>query len=320
MRLPVDVRRRPWLFAAALALVLLLATIGTQPTFADPDNWSQEFAAFAPFALIALASTPSILSGGGGMDLSVGPLAAFINIFIITRLLGTWAGGPELAVPIVLLIGACVGAVNGLLVAKLRYLPVVATLCAYFIISGASLGLAGTTVIAPPNWTSHLNDAVGPVPVALLLVVAPLAVWALLRRTAYIDNLYAVGGDDAAALCAGVDVAKTRIVAYAIGGIFAATAGLAVCALLQSTDLRIGTQYTLIALAAVAVGGTPIGGGRGGLSGSLLGAASIYLLQTFLSSVHVPVDWLPVAYGAALAAGVLLSAQLMRPATAGGAA
>jgi ribose transport system permease protein len=317
--LSVELRRRPWFFAAGLTLVLLVATVMVQPTFAHPRNWSQEVAAFAPFAVIALASTPAILSGGGGMDLSVGPLAAFINIFIITQLLGTWAGGPELVVPIVLLIGAGVGAINGVLVARLRYLPVVATLCSYFILGGASLGLAATTVTAPPSWTTHLTDAVGPVPVALLLITGPLAAWGLLRRTAYLDNLYAVGGDDAGALCAGIDVTTTRIVAYALGGMFAAIAGLAVCALLQSTDLRIGTQYTLIALAAVAIGGTPIGGGRGGLAGSLLGAASIYLLQTLLSSMHVPVDWLPVAYGAVLAAGVVLGAQLMRPAEAEGA-
>jgi ribose transport system permease protein len=307
-------RRRPYLFAAGLAMALLVATIIAEPTFGHPSNWDVELAAFAPFALVALASTPSILSGGGGLDLSVGPLVGVVNIVLVAGLLVTWAGGPLIAVPIVLLIGLLVGATNGFLVAVLRYLPVIATLCAFFILGGISLGLASDPVVAPDgNWTTHLTGSIGPIPVALLIILAPLALWALLRRTAYVDNLYAVGGDDAAAFCAGVNPTKARIVAYALGGLFAAVAGLAVTALIQTTNGEIGTQYTLIALAAVAVGGTPIGGGRGGMLGSLLGAASIYLLQTLLSSVHAPVSWLPVAYGAMLTVGVLIGAQLLAP-------
>lgn len=310
-------RRRPWLFAAGLAAVLLVATIAAQPTFGDPANWDRQLAAFAPFALVALASTPSILSGGGGLDLSVGPLVGVVNIVLVAGLLGTWAGGPELAIPIVLAIGLLAGAINGVLVAVLRYLPVIATLCTFFILGGLSLGLAADPVVAPENWTRHLTGSIGPVPVALLVILAPLGLWALLRRTAYVDNLYAVGGDDAAAFCAGVDPTRARIVAYALGGLFAAVAGIALTALIQTTNAGVGTQYTLIALAAVAIGGTPIGGGRGGMLGSLLGAASIYLLQTLLSSLHAPVSWLPVAYGAMLAVGVLIGAQLLAPPRAG---
>jgi ribose transport system permease protein len=313
-------RRRPYLFAAGLTVLLLAATIIAQPTFGHFSNWDEELAAFAPFALVALASTPSILSGGGGLDLSVGPLVGVVNIVLVAGLLGTWAGGPLIAIPIVLLLGALVGAVNGVLVAVFRYLPVIATLCTFFILGGLSVALSGDPVAAPHNWTRHLTGSLGPIPVALLVILAPLALWGLLRRTAYVDNLYAVGGDDAAAFCAGVNPVPTRVIAYALGGLFAAVAGIAVTALIQTTNADIGTQYTLIALAAVTIGGTPLGGGRGGMLGSLLGAASIYLLQTFLSSLHVEPDWLQVAYGAMLAVGVIIGAQLLRGRRAIGAA
>ena len=81
-------RTRPFGFALVLSLVLLAANIIAEPSFGDPSNWPQELASFAPFAIVAMASTPSILSGGGGLDLSVGPLAvtcASLCLFVRAR-------------------------------------------------------------------------------------------------------------------------------------------------------------------------------------------------------------------------------------------
>ena len=96
----------------------------------------------------------------------------------------------------------------------------------------------------------------------------PVAIWLALSRTASIAVLYAVGGNDATAYSAGVNVAAVRIAAYALGGLFAAVAGIALTALVLSTQTAGVAQYTLIALAAVALGGTPLGGGRGGMLGA----------------------------------------------------
>ena len=100
-----------------------------------------------------------------------------------------------------------------------------------------------------------------------------------------------------------MNVTRVRILAYALGGLFAGVAGLALTALLRSSDANAGLQYALIALAAVALGGTPIGGGRGGLLGSLLGASAIFLVQNLLVAPQRQRLWLQVAYGAMLIVG-----------------
>ncbi|HEY6522308.1 MAG TPA: ABC transporter permease [Solirubrobacteraceae bacterium] len=310
--MPDSLRRflsqKTFAFALTLAVVLLIAEAIEQPSFFDPGNAAQELATLAPFAIVAMASTPAILSGGGGLDLSIGPLATLINCIFVTWLLPHGLGG-AVSIPIVLAIGAGIGAVNGVLVAVLRYQPVIATLCVFFILAGLAEKIAPTPTPAAANWTAHLGGDVGPIPGALLTIAFPILVWALLRRTAFHRLLMAVGGDDAAAFSAGVDVARIRIVAYALGGLFAAAGGMALTALLQTSSAALSTEYALIALAGVALGGTPIGGGRGGMIGSLLGAVCIFMLQQFLSSAGVSSDYLQLVYGVVLVVGIVLSTR-----------
>jgi len=150
-----------------------------------------------------------------------------------------------------------------------------------------------------------------------LLIAVPVVVWILLQRLPYHRVLLAVGGNDATAFSSGVDVTRVRILAYTLGGAFAAVAGIAIATLLQSSDGNAGLEYVLIALAAVALGGTPIGGGRGGLLGAIVGASAIFLVQNLLSALHVDAYWLQVAYGGMLIVGSVIGAQLTAPRRAG---
>src|SRR3954454_17731965 len=308
-----QLRRRPWLFAAALGLGLLIANIIAEPTRGRPGNGPDELATLAPFAIVAMASTPSIVSGGGGLDISVGPIAVLVNVLLIEWFLphsgldSAWVG-----IPLVIAIGTAIGALNGTLVAVFRYQPVIATLCTFFVLAGVIQKIAPTPKSpAGGNWTTDFADKLGPVPGALILMAIPLAAWLALSRTAYHRNLYAVGGNDATAFSAGVNVTATRIIAYALGGAFAAIAGIALTALVQNTQSAGFAQYTLIALAAVALGGTQLGGGRGGLVASLLGACCIYLMQTLLGALSVSSSWLNFVYGALLVVGVVVGAKLL---------
>jgi ribose transport system permease protein len=304
-------RTRPYAFALALLVVLLIANLIAQPAFGAPSNWPETLAIFAPFAIAAFASTPAIMSGGGGIDISIGPLMTVIDMVIVADLLPHGLGSPGIVVPFCLIAGAAIGAVNGVLVTVLRFQPVVATLCMNFILTGLATQIEGsTTPQGSAWWTNDLAGSFGPVPGGLISIGVVLLIWLALSRTAYLRNLYAAGGDDATAFSAGVDVTRVRILAYTTGGLFAGIGGLALMAVLREGEAGDATMYTLVALAAVALGGTAFNGKRGSLIGTLIGAGCMYLITNVLSAARVPDTWTDAIYGALLLVAVIFGAGL----------
>ena len=304
-------RSRPYAFALVLFALLLIANIVAQPRFASPSNWPETLAIFAPFAIAALASTPAIMSGGGGIDISIGPLMTVVDMIIVAVLLPHHLGAAWIVVPVCLVIGAAVGALNGTLVTVFRFQPVVATLCMNFILTGLATQIeGGSTPQGSTWWTNDLASSFGPIPGGLITLAAVLAIWFALSRTAYLRNLYATGGDDAAAFSAGVDVTRVRIGAYTVGGLFAGVGGLALMAVLKEGEASNATMYTLVALAAVALGGTVFTGKRGSLVGTLCGAGCMYLITNVLSAARVPDTWTDAIYGGLLLISVVIGAGL----------
>lgn len=300
-------RRHSFGFALVLALALLVANLLAQDDF----GWSDQLAAFAPLGLAAMASTPSIISGRGGFDLTISPLMTFISILFVCWLVPVGLGGYE-AIPIVLAIGAACGAVTGLIIVGLRVPPMVVTLSAYFVFIGIDLKTTPQPVSLSGNWTAFFTGTIGPIPGGLFFLAVPLVIWALLGLLPFRRTLYAVGSNDTTAFSSGVNVGVVRIAAYALGGLFAAVGGLALTALVSSADAGTSSSYTLVAIAAVALGGTSLWGGRGGLFGSLVGAACIYLLQSLLNALQINSVWLQVMYGVVLLVAVVFGASLAR--------
>jgi ribose transport system permease protein len=311
-------RARPSAFALLLTLALLVANAIARHSFLTPGNWPALIGTLAPFVLVALASTPPILGGGGGIDISVGPLTALVNCLFVQVLVPHGVSSPGAAIPILLLLGVAVGTVNGLLVVVIRLQPVIATLAMFFVLSGVALDIAPNPVTLPAgNWTVRLATSIGGVPGGLITMAAAAAIWLVLRRTAYVRTLYAVGSDDVAVFSAGVNVNLVRVGAYMLTGVFGAIAGIALTAVIQISEPSLTTTYTLIALAAVSLGGTSFRGGRGGLVGSFLGACSIFLLQELLSATGASTNYVQMVYGALLIAGVVI-AGLLSPARSEG--
>ena len=246
-----------------LVAILMVGNLIENPEFVASDQIAGTLAIAAPFVIAAIASTPPILSGGGGIDLSVGPLLGFVNVILVVRLIPNGWDEPYIAVPLLLLLGAGIGLVNGLLVAVVRLQPIVATLGMYLILVGWSLREMPEPIGEAPDWLVDFRDSFGPVPGALILMLVPVVVWVLLMRTPYYRALMCVGGDDRASFSAGVNITIVRIGAYVLSGMFAAVAGMALTALIGSGDPTLGPQYTLAAIAAVALGGTSLAGGRG---------------------------------------------------------
>jgi ribose transport system permease protein len=306
-RLLLLLQTRSFVFALALAIALFVANLIAQADFVSSGALPSTLADLAPFAIVAMATAPSVVSGG--LDLSVGPLLSLTNVIMVAVLIPHGLGGAW-SIPILLAFGAAVGALSGALISYVRLPAIIVGLCALFVLTGVAQEILLIPEQAPANWTHHLGGKVGPIPGALLTMAVPLLIWLALRRTPFVRAMYSVGGDAATAFATGINVSAVRIIAYALGGTFAAIAGLALTGLIRSADSSLGLQYTLIAIAAVSLGGTPVGGGRGGLVGALLGATCIFLIQNLLSALEISAQWLDVAYGCVLILAVILGARL----------
>lgn len=297
---------------ASIALALFVANAIAQRGFLSPDNWTTTLAVAAPFVIAAMAQALPLLSGNGGLDLSIGPFMSFISALVAAKLAPAGLGSPWLLLPIALGIGLAAGAVNGALIAYLRLPPIIATLGTYLLYAGLSAEILPDPGGEVPTWLITVNGQIGPVP-GVLIVFAGIAVgWLALSQTAFIRNLLAVGGDIRTAYTAGVDVNLTRVLAYALAGMLAALAGLLLTGLLQSGDATVGASYTVYSLTAVALGGIALAGGRGGLFGAAMGGVVLYLIQNLLTAANVSVYQLSIANGVLLIAALAMNEVLER--------
>jgi ribose transport system permease protein len=302
-------RKYTFAFAAVLSAALLIVNLETAK---GGFGWTQQLANLAPLAIAAMASAPSIIAGGGGIDLTVSPVMTLTSVIFVAWLVPDGLGG-VVSIPIILAVGLGIGLINGLLIIGLRIPPVVLTLASYFVLIGASAEILAAPQYLSPTWVSNLGGDVGPVPGALFTMGAPLLIWFLSGLLPYRTALYVVGSNDATAFSSGLNVPLVRIIAYGIGGLFAAIGGFALTAITLSADPSQATSYTLVAVAAVALGGTSLLGGRGGIVGPLLGAITIYLLQDLLVTLQLSTTWLQVVYGVTLVIAVVLGGVVARP-------
>ena len=294
-------------FAAVLAVAMLVANIATvHGGFGVAD----QLANVAPMAIAAMASAPSIIAGG--FDISISPLILLTNAVYIVWLAPNGLGG-AVSVPIILGLGLAVGLLNGLLIIVLRVQAIVVTLAMFFSLQGVVLFVAPNPVsLSGSGWIQHLAGSVGPIPGGVFTIGLPLLIWFSLRLVPFGRLLYAVGSNDTTAFSSGVNVNAVRVASYGLGGLFAGIGGLALTGLVNSANASSSTEYTLVAIAAVVLGGTPLVGGRGGLVGPLLGAFSIYLMQNLLATFAINPAYLQIVYGGILIVAVVLGGAVSR--------
>ncbi len=293
-------------------IVLFIANIAVQPSFLSQGNWAQELAVASPLLLMAVAQMPAVVSGNAGIDMSVGPFAGFINVLLVVVLFGHGNGQPYIVIPFVIAAGLIGGAINGYLIAYVRLPAIIVTLAGYLFYEGLAPEVLPSPGGHVPGWVTGLLNSVGPIPAFVFAIAIIVACWLLLGRTAFVRNLLAAGGTERAAFTAGVNVQAVRLAAYALSGLLAAVAGLFLCSVLASGDPTIGSQYTLLSIAGVALGGISMSGGRGGLLGALLGGGLLYLVQNVLTNAHVNAFDLQVADGIILLCALALNVASSR--------
>lgn len=287
-------------FGGTILIILLILNIWFNPQRFAPAVWGTLIGLAAPLIGAALASSPSILSGRGGLDISIGPLMGFINVIIVVFVIGeAGLSGPVPVIAASIAIGIAFGAFNGFLVTILRIQPIVATLGTFLILGGLTTTLVPSPSGTIPDWLRTMSGGWSILPLAAIG-----AIWLALSRLPYIGLLMACGSDDRAAFTSGVNVTLVRFLAYVLGGLFAGFAALSLTALIGSADPNIGANYTLLAISAVALGGISLAGGRGGPVNAVTGAAAIFLLQSLLVYFNVSTFILQMAYGTILVIAV----------------
>ena len=309
-------RRHPDLFGMpALLIVMLGLTLVIHPKFDDFDLQSLAMGAL-PLAFAAAAQTIVVISGG--IDLSVGSLIAVANVLAASTMQSASFGQSLLLALAILVLGATLGAVNGLLVVLSRIPDVVVTLTTGFIWGGVALLILEKPGGGAP--ADFLNLGAGIVftpwlPAALvLLVIAVAAIWIPVRATRLGLIIYAIGSDRVAAFRSGVNVARARVIAYAIGGLFSAVGGLGLTMTTGIGAPLAGVYYTLSGLAAIVIGGVSLTGGRGGIIGPLIAAYVLTLIPADLIFMNIDPNYGQVIQGTLIVLVVMLGgfATVMR--------
>jgi ribose transport system permease protein len=300
-----------------LGLVFFLIALLVVTKLIQPDYGASGLDSLArsalPYALAAVGMTIVVLAGG--IDLSIAALMAVVGVTSAVLMNGASGADAFWIVPLVLVMGMVMGAINGALIVLTRVPDIVVTLAMLFVWQGVALLILNAPGGAAIPWLKDL--VVGGVPgIAWLpksLVVLAICVglvWIPLRRSKLGLMIYAVGSDNLAAYRSGIPVGWVRTLAYALAGLFAGLGGLS---LTLSTGIGepIPGPYLLTSVAAVVLGGVALTGGRGGIIGPVLAVFILRLLRTDLTMLAVDPNVTTIIEGAIMVTVVMVGGILM---------
>lgn len=287
-------------YAAYIALIVLAVVLcAVSPEFRTASNFLNLMRQATFNGLIAFGMTCVILSDG--IDLSVGSTFA-LSAIICAEMLVNGISAP-LAILTALVVGTLLGCVSGILVTKGRLQPFIATLITMTAYRGFAMIITDGKPISKlkasieSEFGAKLFETLGkgsiplgpikfPVPVIIMLVCLAIF-WFVLHKTTFGRKLYATGSNIKCANLVGVDTTKTKIIVYAISGFMAALAGLIMISRVDSAQSILGEGYELDAIAAVALGGTSMSGGRGKIMGTFAGVLIIAVLNNGMNIMGI---------------------------------
>ena len=250
----------------------------------------------------------SIVVIAGGVDLSIGSVMALTSVIAASLMEGQSDAFGVVVVVGVLLLGVGIGTTNGALVVITRVPDIVVTLAMSFVWAGCALLARSAPGGAASPWL--LNLVIGPfgnpwIPkAAIVLVVIVAIIWIPVVRGRLGLSLYAIGSNQLAAFRSGVPIGRTKVLAYALTGLFATLAGLSLTAS-TSIGTPVPGPYTLESVAAVVLGGVSLAGGRGGVFGPIVAVVVLQIIQNDMTFLNVDPNYALVAQGVILI-GVLV--------------
>jgi len=296
--------KSPVLAPLAAWLLVALVTAITTPHFLDAGNLSNLALQVSIVAVVAIGSTVVII--GGGIDLSPGSAIALLTM--VFAIMVKFAGIPlPVAIVLVILAGAGLGAINGFLTAYLRIPSFITTVAALSAFRGVAFMFNnGSPVFSvDPNLETIFYGTLFGLPLPLYYLVALYTVaWFAMRYTRLGRSIYAIGGNAAAAMLSGLKVKRLQFLTFLIAGVAAALGAILMAARLNSGSPNYGVGLELSAIAAAVIGGASLVGGRGNIVNTAIGALTIVTVQNGLNLNAVPTSAQNVIIGAIIVIAV----------------
>jgi len=282
------------------------------PVFFNPLNIINVIRQVSIIGVMAVGMTLVILLGL--IDLSVGSIVAFAGI-IAAGFQVKWGGSFFLSLVIPLLVGAGIGFFNGYVSTKGGIHPFIVTLGSMSIFRGATLLIAQGKPISGMSPAFRFIGAgmIGPIPFPVILFLGCVIIFGImLRRTVFGRYIYAIGGNQEAALLSGIMVDRVKILTYTILGTLSGLSALILTSRLNSGELVAGQGYELDVIASVVIGGTSMMGGEGGVYGTLIGALLIGVISNGLNLLGVQPYWQMMVKGTIIILAVLMDRMKRR--------
>ena len=293
------------IFWALLILVVVMTALS--PVFLTPRNLANVVKQISINGILAIGMSVVLLTGG--IDLTVGAVVA------ISSIVAAWFGKADpsypLIVPIVLsiLAGVFIGVVNGFFVSYMRVPPFIVTLAIQTIIRGVALLVtSGVPIFGLSSAMINLANGtfLGLPNMVFFLLGVFLIVFFLLNATVFGKRIYAVGGNEMAAIYAGINAKHIKTIAYSISGFCAGLAGLLIASRITSGNPTTGIGYETDAIAASVIGGVSMSGGKGFLPGTIVGALIIGVIQNGLDILGISSYYQDVIQGVIILVAVLI--------------
>lgn len=287
---------------AAIAILLLLfagAEAFLRGDFITPRNISSLLLDNAYLLIVAVGMTFVIVTGG--IDLAVGSVMAFTGIFL-AKLLSTGISA-GIAIPVMLIGGALIGLMIGVLVQYFDVQPFIASLAGLFLARGLAFVVNLKSILVENDlvlWLQSTRIRVGDwyiTPTGIIALLVVLLGAFVMQFTRFGRTVYAIGGNEQSARLMGLNVARTKVMVYVISGVCAALAGLVLTAYTGAGYPRNGIGFELDAIAAVVIGGTLLTGGRGYVLGSMIGVFVYGTIKTIISFMGAEQSWMQIIVG-----------------------
>ncbi|MDO4634034.1 MAG: ABC transporter permease [Eubacteriales bacterium] len=287
-----------------LGMVVIIAIV--KPLFIKPNNLLNIFTQISINGLIAYGMCLAITTGG--IDLTVGAQLALVSC-ILGQLVGVKGWGLLPACLVALLVSGGFGFLNGLLISKFNMFPFVVTLSTQLVVrSAAQIISSGKAVsMAEPAFKAIYSGKFGVIPRPIIyLAVVVVIMYIVMHWTRFGRYVYAVGGNEHAAIASGVSIFWTKTMCYTISGILAGLAGIIMTSKTGSAQSNIGIGYETDAVAACVLGGTSFAGGISTAPGVLLGAIIIGCIYNGMNFLKIDSYYQSLAKGVVIIGAVLL--------------